>query len=176
MGLGFQNGALMVIQGDSLTSDTGRVQGSGLSGITTDHYVGAMSVGCASPFSCSFHLTPPTSHTKKKVPGDPHTVGCHCSHSKAVYLSTFFQLLPSDLKRNNVSPLFLFTLFHLSAKAQNPCLIILNSVANNALLLPWWLSGKESACQCRRLRFLGRENPLEKEMATHSSILIWEIP
>ena len=26
------------------------------------------------------------------------------------------------------------------------------------------------------VRFLGRENPLEKEMATHSSILTWEIP
>ena len=25
-------------------------------------------------------------------------------------------------------------------------------------------------------RVLGRENPLEKEMATHSSILTWEIP
>ena len=24
--------------------------------------------------------------------------------------------------------------------------------------------------------FLGREDPLEKEMATHSSILAWEIP
>ena len=24
--------------------------------------------------------------------------------------------------------------------------------------------------------FLGREDPLEKEMATHSTILIWEIP
>ena len=23
---------------------------------------------------------------------------------------------------------------------------------------------------------LGRENPLEKEMATHSSVLAWEIP
>ena len=27
-----------------------------------------------------------------------------------------------------------------------------------------------------RLRSLGWENPLEKEMATHSSILAWEIP
>ena len=26
------------------------------------------------------------------------------------------------------------------------------------------------------VRFLGRENTLEKEMATHSSILAWEIP
>ena len=24
--------------------------------------------------------------------------------------------------------------------------------------------------------FLGQEDPLEKEMATHSSILVWEIP
>ena len=40
-------------------------------------------------------------------------------------------------------------------------------------------SGKESACQCRRCRtqvwFLGWEDPLEEEMATHSSILAWEI-
>ena len=26
------------------------------------------------------------------------------------------------------------------------------------------------------VQFLGRENTLEKEMATHSSILVWEIP
>ena len=43
--------------------------------------------------------------------------------------------------------------------------------------LPWGLSGKESACQCRRLWFSPQvgEDPLEKEMATHSSILAWEI-
>ena len=36
----------------------------------------------------------------------------------------------------------------------------------------WWLSGKESACQCwTRIRSLGQEDPLEKEMAIHSSIL-----
>ena len=41
----------------------------------------------------------------------------------------------------------------------------------------FWLSGKESICQYRRRRFnpLGREDPLEKEMATHSSILAWKI-
>ena len=27
-----------------------------------------------------------------------------------------------------------------------------------------------------RVRFLGREDPLEKEMATHSSTLAWRIP
>ena len=26
------------------------------------------------------------------------------------------------------------------------------------------------------VKFLGQKDPLEKEMATHSSILIWEIP
>ena len=41
-----------------------------------------------------------------------------------------------------------------------------------------WLSVKESTCQCRRDRveLLGQEDSLEKEMATHSSILAWEIP
>ena len=41
-----------------------------------------------------------------------------------------------------------------------------------------WLCGKEIACWCRRREFwsLGRKDPLEKEMATHSSMLAWEIP
>jgi len=43
--------------------------------------------------------------------------------------------------------------------------------------LPWWLSDKESTCQHRRwVQSLGQEDPLEKEMAIHSSILAWEIP
>ena len=42
-----------------------------------------------------------------------------------------------------------------------------------------WYSGKELACQWRRHGFdpsLGQQDPLEKEMATHSSILAWKIP
>ena len=31
---------------------------------------------------------------------------------------------------------------------------------------PWWGRGEESSCQCR----------MEKEMATHSSVLAWRIP
>ena len=44
------------------------------------------------------------------------------------------------------------------------------------------LSGKEAACntgdkmQETWVRSLGQEDPLEKEMATHFSILAWEIP
>ena len=32
------------------------------------------------------------------------------------------------------------------------------------------------AMQEMRVRFLGQEDPLEKEVATHSSVLVWEIP
>ena len=32
------------------------------------------------------------------------------------------------------------------------------------------------AVQERRVRSLGREDPLEKEMATHCSSLVWKIP
>ena len=44
--------------------------------------------------------------------------------------------------------------------------------------LPWWLSDKESICQCRKHEFnpWAREDPIEKEMAAFSSILGWEIP
>ena len=40
-----------------------------------------------------------------------------------------------------------------------------------------WLRGRESACQAGDvIPSLDREVPLEKEMATHSSIHAWEIP
>ena len=43
--------------------------------------------------------------------------------------------------------------------------------------LPWWVSDKESTCTTGDVgSVLGQEDPLEKEMAAHSSILDWEIP
>ena len=46
------------------------------------------------------------------------------------------------------------------------------------LVLPGGSDGKESIClQFKRPGFnRGWEDPLEKEMATHSCILAWEIP
>ena len=42
---------------------------------------------------------------------------------------------------------------------------------------PRWLSGKESACKAGDTHLIpGGEDPLEEEMATHSSILTWKIP
>ena len=42
---------------------------------------------------------------------------------------------------------------------------------------PGGSDGKESACSVGDLGSIpGQEDPLEKEMATHSSILDWEIP
>ena len=46
---------------------------------------------------------------------------------------------------------------------------------------PGGVSGKELTCQCRKhsetwVPSLGGEDPLEKGMPTHSSILVWEIP
>ena len=43
-------------------------------------------------------------------------------------------------------------------------------------LLPWWRSGKESTSNAGDTGLIpGSEDPLEKEMATPSSILAWEI-
>ena len=44
---------------------------------------------------------------------------------------------------------------------------------------PGGSDGKASACNVRDLgsfRFLGQEDPLEKEKTTHSGILAWRIP
>ena len=43
--------------------------------------------------------------------------------------------------------------------------------------IPQWLSSKESpAMQEKQDQALGGEDPLEKEMAIHSSVLAWEMP
>ena len=42
--------------------------------------------------------------------------------------------------------------------------------------LPWWLRKCLPTMQETRVQSLGQEDPLEKEMATHSSTLAWRIP
>jgi len=48
------------------------------------------------------------------------------------------------------------------------------------LALPWWLSGKESACNVGATEDMslvpGLGHLLEERMVTHSSILAWRIP
>ena len=45
-----------------------------------------------------------------------------------------------------------------------------------SLELSWWLSSKESTCNAGDLSLIpGSDRSLEKEVATHSSILAWEI-
>ena len=48
-------------------------------------------------------------------------------------------------------------------------------VCSNAC--PWWLRHKDCTCNAGdQVQALGWEDPLEKVMATHSSILAWRIP
>jgi len=42
--------------------------------------------------------------------------------------------------------------------------------------LPWWLRWLRICIQCRRPVSIPWEDPLDKEMATHSSVLAWRIP
>ena len=53
---------------------------------------------------------------------------------------------------------------HVLGMSMEPCSLIAQSVKN----LP--------AVQETQVRFLGWEDPLEKEMTTHSNILAWRIP
>ena len=49
---------------------------------------------------------------------------------------------------------------------------VINIILLYVIRLPWWLRGKASACYVGDLGLiLGQEDPLEKEMATHSSTL-----
>ena len=47
----------------------------------------------------------------------------------------------------------------------------------STLGFPGGSDGKESTCNAGDIGSIpGREDPLEKEMVTHSSILVWKIP
>ena len=55
--------------------------------------------------------------------------------------------------------------------------MLFNVHIGHFVCFPGVSDGKASACNARdRVQFLGWEDPLEKEMATHSSILTWRIP
>ena len=50
-------------------------------------------------------------------------------------------------------------------------------LSNKVYKLPWWLNGKESACNAGHAGSIPRSGDfLEKEMATHSGILAWKTP
>ena len=56
-------------------------------------------------------------------------------------------------------------------------LFIIICFPGEAIIKPWGLSGKESTCQSGDVvQSLVWDDPLEKEMATYSGILAWEIP
>ena len=83
------------------------------------------------------------------------------------YLICSVPLCPAQAKVSLCSYLQIFALF-LLPPATSPVSSLLTLFG-----LPWWLTGKESTCQFRRLglKSLDQEDPLEKETATHSSIL-----
>ena len=68
-------------------------------------------------------------------------------------------------------------IFYLLKNFSRVSAVIICSSNRGICGLPWWFSGKEPASQCKMwVQFLGQEDPLAKEMATHSSVLALEIP
>ena len=80
--------------------------------------------------------------------------------------NTFWTILLLSLQTSLSALVLLCSLLLIPAVALNYALASL--VAQRLKCLPpMWET---------RVRFLGQENPLEKEMVTHSSILAWRIP
>ena len=79
----------------------------------------------------------------------------------------------AGLSPAGLSPLPSFT-SHTWASHPSPNPFSVMYLSTLPMALPGGASGKEPTCQCKRQTHvwsLGWENPLEKEMATHSSIL-----
>ena len=75
-------------------------------------------------------------------------------------------------------------LLHPGIEPVDLCLLLCRRILIKASIkldgLPWLLRGEESTCNAGdtgpRVQSLGGEDPLEKEMTTHSSVLAWKIP
>ena len=118
----------------------------------------------AQPFTSCVTLRKFTTHSCLCFPiypmgqiSDPISQGCFTQHSAWHRISTLY--------------IFFLSILFIILKVQHTL----------GMGLPQWFSNKESTCKQKmrpepRVRSLGQEDPLEKEMATHSSILAWKIP
>ena len=120
---------------------------------------------------CSQHCHPSTSRTLPSTPAD-----------------TLYNNPPFQSPSSSWWPLFyllslwiwLFCISHISGIVRyfcfGACLALLSIMSARAF--PGGSDGKKKIClQCRTgVWSLGQEDPLEKGMATHSSILAWRIP
>ena len=97
------------------------------------------------------------------------------SANQNVKVDLYTSPLPAVLKMVSFLIIFrLTTLFENNLK----CLWVIMSKGFSGVK---GFSGKESACQFKKMQemwvwSLGWEDPLEEEMAIHSSILVWKIP
>ena len=98
-----------------------------------------------------------------------------CKKSKLPFLGFHLLSCPAMPKRPNCTKYALFfkrpaTIFHLCILGNNPLFStkLASLVAQTVKNFP--------AMQENWVKVLGREDPLEEEMATHSSILAWRIP
>ena len=86
------------------------------------------------------------------------------------------KLSQSELEAQGKSPAPSLQLPVFNLSTQGDGLASKNATSFGSITTSVWILLLYEAMQETQVRFLGQEDPLEKEMATHSSILAWEIP
>ena len=113
-------------------------------------------------------------------PGKAPRSPAWCQTKANFPFKTFNWILFGNFRQTQYSELsrMLTILFFFSSRGAEKMWWCFHHIHSTAPPL-WWLSSKESACRRQRhemrARSLGREDPPEKERATHSSNLAWEI-
>ena len=100
--------------------------------------------------------------------GAPQNKVCHCFHCFPIYLHEVMELDAMILVFWMLTSNFYLIHYQLINYLSNPLLFWGSLVAQSLKNLP---TMQETGDQS-----LGHEDPLEKEMATHSNILAWKIP
>ena len=85
----------------------------------------------------------------------------------------------NPMKKNNFVGIVKIVKFFKKSKLMLPFIAYFKKFTGSPLLgLPRWHNGKRNYLPMREMqvRSLGRQDPLQNRMATHSGILAWEIP
>ena len=114
------------------------------------------------------------SHSVVSDSASPQTVACQAPLSMGFSRQEHWCGLPFLSPNRHLGCFYILAIVNNAALNIEVCISFQISVF---VFFPCGSAGKESACNARDLGSIpGWEDPLEKRMATHSSVLAWRIP
>ena len=99
-----------------------------------------------------------------------------CENSLIQYVYSCLVKIKTSKGSFLINVIYLIVAHWLQQQQKMPMLFHLSSLSEHGASLVTWTVKRLPAMRETQVQSLGQEDPLEKEMATHSSTLAWRIP